>query len=52
MKTREDNKLEFYMFNNVLFEHMLKKLAHSLLVHGHSLWSTFGSHLVKDPKAL
>ena len=26
--------------------------AHSLLMHGHSSWSTFGLHLVRCPKAL
>ena len=54
MKTREDKrmvKLEF--FSKQLFWGIYKKKStHSLLVHGHTSWSTFGLHLVRDPKAL
>jgi hypothetical protein len=35
-------KLGFFIFS--LFKHIFKKLAHSLLVHGHSSCSTFGLH--------
>ena len=49
MRTRQENG---QTFQNCPFVHILSKSAHSLLVHGHSSTSTFGSHLVWDPKAL
>ena len=56
MKTREGNKLDFFafLFKTALFGHTLKKNQHvHFLVHAHSSWSTFGSHLThSDPKAL
>jgi hypothetical protein len=50
-KIREWPNFNFFL-KIALFGHILKKIAHSLLVHGHSSWSTFGLHLVIDPKAL
>ena len=53
MKTIEDKgmvKLEFFKIS--LSGHILKNLAHSLLVHGHSSCSTFGLHQVRGAKAL
>jgi hypothetical protein len=41
MKTREDKRKK-----------ILKKSAHSLLMHGHSSWSTFDSYLMRGPKTL
>ena len=35
-----------------LFEHILKKSTHQILVLGHFSWSTFGLHLVMGPKAI
>ena len=49
MKIRDDGRmveLEFILklpFLDIYF----KILAHSLLVHGHSSWSTFGLHTTK-----
>ena len=54
-KRRQENiwsNLIFFFPKTVLFVHIVIELAHSLLVHGHSSWSTFGSHLVRGYKAL
>ena len=40
MKTKEWSNFRFFFFTPVFFGHILKKLAHSLLVHGHSSWFT------------
>lgn len=42
-KTKHE-KLPFHMY--------IKKSTHTLLVHGHFFWSTFGPNLVMGPKAL
>ena len=39
-------------WSSLIFGHIWKKSAHSLLAHGHSTWSTLGLHLVRDTKAL
>ena len=55
MKTREDKrmvKLDFFSFKISFIGHIIIKLVYSLLMHGHSSWSTFGLHLVRGPKAL
>ena len=54
-KTRERSNLIVLIFfqNCIFWAYFKKKNQHiHLLVHGHSSWSTFGLHLVRDPKAL
>ena len=45
-KTREWSNLILFsfLFKTATFGHILKIVAHSLLVHGHSSWSTFNLH--------
>ena len=44
--------LNLLRINTAFDEHILKKISTSIFfwVHGHSSWSTFGVHLVKDQR--
>jgi len=52
MKSREQSNLILF-FRIAVLEHILKKSAHPLLVHGYdSSWFTFGVHPARGPKTL
>ena len=51
-KKRQKNGQTWIFFTIVLFGHIFNKSTHSLLVHGHTSWSTSGLHLVRGSKTL
>ena len=50
---RQENGQTFLLFFKTAFWDIYYKNQHNpFLMHGHSSWSTFDLHLVRDPKAL